>query len=60
MFMNEQESDILQTVCQELFINQRLLAEASGHLLGVVNRPIKTERRRVFNGGHSACRKSAR
>lgn len=39
--MNKQESDILNTLLQELFINQRILAEVSGHSLGVVNRSIK-------------------
>lgn len=42
MFMNKQESDILRTLFQEPFINQRILSEASGHSLGVVNRSIKT------------------
>ena len=40
--MNKQESDILRTLFQEPFINQRILSEASGHSLGVVNRSIKT------------------
>lgn len=39
--MNKQESDILNTLLQEPFINQRILAEVSGHSLGVVNRSIK-------------------
>ncbi|MBQ7384044.1 MAG: NTP transferase domain-containing protein [Clostridia bacterium] len=39
--MNKYESDILRTLFKEPFINQRLLAEASGHSLGVVNRSIK-------------------
>lgn len=39
--MNKQESDILNTLLQEPFINQRILSEASGHSLGVVNRSIK-------------------
>ena len=39
--MNKQESDILNTLIQEPFINQRILAEVSGHSLGVVNRSIK-------------------
>ena len=38
--MNKQESDILNTLLQEPFINQRILAEVSGHSLGVVNRSI--------------------
>lgn len=39
--MNKQESDILNTLILEPFINQRILAEASNHSLGVVNRSIK-------------------
>lgn len=32
--MNKQESDILNTLLLEPFINQRILAEVSGHSLG--------------------------
>ena len=39
--MNKQESDILNTLLIEPFINQRILAEVSGHSLGVVNRSLK-------------------
>ena len=39
--MNKQEADILNTLLSEPFINQRVLSEASGHSLGVVNRSIK-------------------
>lgn len=39
--MNKQESDILNAIYIEPFINQRFLAEISGHSLGVVNRSIK-------------------
>ena len=39
--MNLQESDILKTLLNEPFINQRILSEASGHSLGVVNRSLK-------------------
>ena len=39
--MNKQESDILNAILLEPFINQRILAEVSGHSLGVVNRSIK-------------------
>lgn len=39
--MNKQESDILNTLMLEPFINQRILAEVSGHSLGVVNRSVK-------------------
>ena len=36
-----QESDILISLKEEAFINQRLLAETTGHSLGVVNRSIR-------------------
>lgn len=39
--MNKQKSDILNALLQEPFINQRVLAEVSGHSLGVVNRYLK-------------------
>lgn len=38
--MNTQEKDILQTLFTEPFVNQRVLAEMSGHSLGIVNRSI--------------------
>lgn len=41
MFMNKQEGDILKTLYMEPFINQRILAEASGHSLGIVNKSLK-------------------
>lgn len=40
MFTNKQESDILRTIFLEPFINQRILAETSGHSLGVVNKSL--------------------
>lgn len=46
--MNKQESDILRTLFDEPFINQRILAESSKHSLGVVNRSIKS----LINGGY--------
>lgn len=39
--MNKQEADILLTLLTEPFINQRILAESSGHSLGIVNKSIK-------------------
>lgn len=39
--MNKQESDIMNSLLKEPFINQRILSEISGHSLGVVNRSIK-------------------
>ena len=46
--MNKQESDILNTLLLEPFINQRVLAEVSGHSLGVVNRFLKE----LIKAGH--------
>lgn len=39
--MNKQESDILNILLFEPFINQRILSEVSGYSLGVVNRSLK-------------------
>lgn len=39
--MNLQESNILRTLIKEPFVNQRILAEASGYSLGVVNKSLK-------------------
>lgn len=36
------ESDILSALCDEPFVNQRILAETSGHSLGVVNRCLRS------------------
>lgn len=40
--MNIQECDILKTLSIEPYINQRMLAESSGHSLGIVNRSVKS------------------
>lgn len=40
--MNKQESDILRTLADEPFINQRILSESSKHSLGIVNKSLKT------------------
>ena len=40
-FMKIQESDILRTLVNEPFINQRILSETAGHSLGVVNKSLK-------------------
>lgn len=40
--MNRQEFDILRTTMETPFVNQRILAETSGHSLGVVNRCLKS------------------
>ncbi len=39
--MNKQEADVLRTLIRERSVNQRLLAESSGHSLGIVNRSLK-------------------
>ncbi len=39
--MNKQESDILQELQKEPYVNQRILAERSGHSLGIVNRSLR-------------------
>jgi len=38
--MKIQEWDIMNALLQEPFVNQRLLAEQSGHSVGVVNRSL--------------------
>lgn len=45
--LTKQESDILYSLYQEPFVNQRILSETSGHSLGVVNRSLK----RLINFG---------
>ena len=40
-YMNKQELDIIKILLLEPFINQRILAEVSGHSLEVVNRSLK-------------------
>lgn len=40
--MNIQEKDILNKLLEEPFVNQRILAEASGYSLGTVNKSLKT------------------
>lgn len=39
--MNTQESDILNIIMLKPYINQRIIAEESGHSLGIVNRSLK-------------------
>lgn len=41
MFVNKQESDVLNVLLQHNYISQRILAEEAGHSLGVVNRSLK-------------------
>ena len=40
--MNKQESDIMNAILNEPYINQRILANISGHSLGIVNKSIKS------------------
>ena len=40
-FMNKQELDVLNFLLQKSYVNQRILAEQTGHSVGVVNRSIK-------------------
>jgi CTP:phosphocholine cytidylyltransferase-like protein/thiamine kinase-like enzyme len=40
-YVNKQKSDILNTLLLKPFVNQRILAELSGHSLGVVNKSLK-------------------
>ena len=42
--MNTQESDLLNILVEEPFQSQRLLAERSGHSLGIVNRSLRSLR----------------
>lgn len=42
MFMNKQEADILRTILEKPYINQRALTKMSGHSLGVVNKSIRS------------------
>lgn len=39
--MNRQEADILKILANRPFVNQRLLAQESGHSVGIVNRSLK-------------------
>ena len=40
--MNIQEKDILCAIYQKTYLNQRVIAEYSGHSLGIVNKSIKS------------------
>lgn len=48
MFKNKQENDVLKVLFSEPYINQRILAQSSGHSLGVVNRSV----RRLMENGY--------
>ena len=40
--MNRQEKDILLTILDHTFVSQRILAELSGHSLGIVNKSLRS------------------
>lgn len=40
--MNTQEADILNAIFTKSFVSQRMLAELSGHSLGIVNRSVRS------------------
>ena len=48
LFKNKQENDVLKVLFSEPYINQRILAQSSGHSLGVVNRSV----RRLMENGY--------
>ena len=58
--MNKQERDILNGLFQEPFLNQRILAEMSGHSLGVVNRSLKSLIRDGYLDEHIQLTEKAR
>lgn len=39
--MNKQEADVLKTIIEEDYINQRMLSEQSGYSLGTINKCVK-------------------
>ena len=47
-----QEFDILHTLVDEPYVNQRMLSESSGHSLGVVNRSLRTLTERGYLNDH--------
>ena len=51
--LTKQESDMLYSLYQEPFINQRILSETTGHSLGVVNRSLKHLMSRGYLDGHA-------
>lgn len=58
--MKKQELDILNSLYMEPFINQRILAEMSGHSLGVVNRSIKELMKNGYLDEHAQLTSKAR
>ena len=42
MYMNKQEADIINSLLNNTFTNQRELAKDSGHSLGVINKSLKS------------------
>ena len=59
MFMNMQEMDVLNGLRKEPFVNQRILAEVTGHALGVVNRCMKTLMAEGYLDDHASLTKKA-
>ena len=39
--MNVYESEIMNILCKEHFVNQRILAETTGHSIGSVNKSLR-------------------
>ena len=58
--MKKQELDILNSLYMEPFINQRILAEMSGHSLGVVNRSIRELMKSGYVDEHAQLTAKAR
>ena len=52
MFMNKQELDILRTIVEHGYVNQRILSEMSGHSLGVVNKTLKSLNEKGYIDGN--------
>ena len=58
--MKKQELDILNKLCQEPFINQRILSETTGHSLGIVNLSINALMKSDFLNEHMQLTAKAR
>lgn len=58
--MNRQESDILNNLFAEPFVNQRILSETSGYSLGVVNKCIKSLKKDRYLDDHTRPTEKAR
>lgn len=58
--MNKQELDVLNALYQESFISQRILAEETGHSLGIVNRSVNVLIKEGFLNEHMQITEKAR